>query len=181
MKINFKKLGKREKILTIGVGCVLLFFIVEHFVLTPFFVKMENLTIQINADEDKLKRARYVSSQKEYIAEAYNKIKPYVEVGQSGETGLPFIMKKIEEMAKSDGVNLETMKPEAAESKDTEQYKIKKLTLSTTGSVDNIINFLYGIENCAYPLRVVKMDFKVKNRENNLMIANFDLFFVYFS
>lgn len=180
MKISLKNLGKREKFLAIGVGCVLLFFIVEHFVLTPFFVKMENLTIQINANEDKLKRARYVSSQKEYITEAYNKIKPYVETDKSGETGLPSIMKKIEEMAKASGVNLEKMKPEATEAKDTEQYKVKKLTLSTTGSVDNIVKFLYKIENCAYPLRVVKMDFKVKDRNKNLMIANFDLFFVYF-
>jgi len=180
MKINLKNLGKREKFLMIGVGCVLLFFVIEHFVLTPFFEKMENLTIQINADEDKLKRAQYVSSQKKYITEAYNKIKPYVEIEQSGETGLPSIMKKIEEMAKASGVNLEKMKPEAAEAKDTEQYKIKKLTLSTTGSVNSIVKFLYRIENCAYPIRVVKMDFKVKDRKKNLMTANFDLFFVYF-
>jgi len=180
MKINFNKLGKRERILISAAGIVLFLFIIEHFMLSPFFDKLDSLTIQINAEQEKLQRARYMDSQKEYIDEAFEKIKPYIEASESGETSLPSIMKKIEEMANESGVNLDKMKPEATETKDKDMYNIKKLTLSTVGSTENIVKFLYKLENCAYPLRVVKMDFKVKDRDKNLMEADFDLYFMYF-
>jgi len=180
MKINLNKLGKRERILVAGVVILLLFFSIEHFMLAPFFDKLDSLTIQINAEQDKLKRSRYMNSQEEYIFEAFDKIKPYIEEGKTGETNTASIMKKIEEMAKECGVNLEKMKPEAVDSRDKEKYNIKKLSLSIISSAENIVKFLYKLENSAYPIRIVKMDFKVKDRDKNLMSADFDLYFMYF-
>jgi len=180
MKIDLSKLGKRERILIVGVSIIVFSFFVERFMLTPFFEKLESLTIQINAEGDKLQRARYMNSQKKHILETFEKIKPYIETGKTGETNLPLIMKKIEEIAKECGVNLQKMKPEAVESDNKEKYEIKKLTLSTEGSVENIVKFLYNVENSAYPVRVVKMDFKIKDRDENLMTANCDLYFMYF-
>ncbi|MFH1395027.1 MAG: hypothetical protein ABIH09_02600 [Candidatus Omnitrophota bacterium] len=177
MKIN---LGKREKTLIAVVTVIVMMFLVERFIITPFFEKIETIRIQINADKEKLERLRYMNSQKGYISEAFEKLKPYIESGSSGDANIPIIMKKIEEMANECSINLQKMKPETTEPKSGANYNIKKLTLSVDGSAENIIKFLYKLEGSAYPLRVNKMDFKVKDRETNLMTADFDIYFIYF-
>ncbi|MFH1310355.1 MAG: hypothetical protein ABIH85_06735 [Candidatus Omnitrophota bacterium] len=177
MKIN---LGKREKTLISVVAVVVIIFLMERFVITPFWEKIETIRIQIQADKEKLERLRYLNSQKDCISEAFKKLEPYIEVGSLGDASIPIIMKKIEEMAKECDINLQKMKPEATEAKSGVDYNIKKLTLSVDGSTENIIKFLYQLEGSAYPLRVNKMDFKVKDRETNLMTADFDVYFIYF-
>lgn len=174
------KLGKREKILTAGVGFFLVLLLIQKSIILPFSDRLEAMTVQIKASEEKMARLLYLDSQRENTASVFKKLKPYIEIGKTKEDTESVMMKKIEEMAKGCNITLLNMKPEGSGSRRKTIHMTQKVALAIEGSQQNIIQFLYKLENSNYPLRVNKLDFKVKSRDMGLMTADLDVYFIYF-
>ena len=174
------KLGNREKILAGAFGTFVLLFLIERFMLTPFLDRLDILDTETEAHEKKIGRLLSIDSQREEITKIFSDVKPYTEIGRTDEDALSVIMKKVEEVAKSSGIILVNMKPDMSSEKAEGGCKTRRLELSIEGSQKNIVKFVYQLENSKYPLSISKLDFKIKDRETNLMQADLDAYFIYF-
>jgi len=174
------KLNKKEKNLTIGFSIVISIFLIERFIFAPFIEKLESTTVRIKAEEEKTKRLMYMESQKESIEKTYEKLKPYIVLENSDGDTFSDIMNKIEDIAKQANIILLKMKPEIYDDRAEKNYNIRKVTLSVEGYLSEIVQFLYKIENSNYPLRIDKIDLKIKSRETSLMNADLDIHMMYF-
>jgi len=176
-----RDLRKSEKILIAAVGIFICALLMQNFILLPFSDKLKDITGQVRVDEKNLIRLLYLDSQGEDIGKSYEAIRPYVKIGKTEEDTLSVVMKKIEELAKECDVILLNMKPEADRTREENFYKSKKVELSIEGSQRGIVEFAYRLENSDYPLRINRMDFKIKNRAQDLMEADMSVNFIYFS
>ncbi|MFH1798455.1 MAG: hypothetical protein ABH844_03825 [Candidatus Omnitrophota bacterium] len=174
------RINKREQILAGVVGVIIALFLMERLVGSPFFIKLENIDIQIKAQEEKFERTLYMNLQKNNITKSYEAIQPFIETGETGEGMFSVIMKQIEEIAKETGVIMQNMKPENVELKGKEEYNVRNVALTLEGYQHSIILFLYKLENGDYPLRIDKIDFKVKDRDKNLITTTIDVHLIYF-
>ena len=174
------KLGKREKMLAAAFGVFLVLFLMEKFIFSPFLERLEIVDTQIESYEKKLERLLYIDSQGENITKIFGDIKPYIELGKTIEDTLSVVMKKMEEMAKNCNITLLNMKPDMSGEEVEPGRTYKKVKLNIEGSQNNIVKFLYKLENSNYPLSIKKLDFKIKDRKANLMEADLDVHFIYF-
>lgn len=163
-----------------AVSTVVALFLIQRIFILPFINKLDNMSIRIKAEEEKLERALYLNSQKGNIESVYEKISPYVETGETGEGTFSIIMKQIEEMAKDCGITLVNMKPETVEERGKQIYKLRSVSLTIDGDQGSITLFLYKIENSNYPMRINKIDLKTKGLDRNLMTASLDVYVIYF-
>lgn len=174
------QLGKREKILAVVFGTFLFLWITEKVFLAPFADKSEMISSETDAIERKFRKLLSISMEEDNIQTTFNQIKPYVEISETEEGALSAIMKKVEEISKGCNITLLTMKPDTEPVETTEYYIVKKTELDIEGSQDNIIKFLYILENSKYPLTVTRLDFKIKDRDKSLMEAELVVHFLYF-
>ena len=175
-----RKLKKSEKILVSTVSIFVIAFLVQNLILLPFFSKLKDITTQVKVDEKNLTRLFYLDSQSKDIEEKFENIRPYLETGKTEGDMLSVIMKKIEELANDCDIILLNMKPDIAREREETLYESKKVELSIEGSQRSIVEFLYKLENSNYPLRVNRLDFKIKDRDKNLMEADLNVAFIYF-
>jgi len=174
------KLNKKEKILVISFSVLIFVFLIERFIVSPFSDKLESASIKISAQEEKIARLYYMESQKQAITDAFEKAKTYIVTRENEEGSFPTIMNKIEEFAKSTGIIILKMKPETTEENEWRKYRIRRVTLSVEGYLNEIIGFLYKLENSDYPLNINRLDLKSKSRATNLLTADLDLYLIYF-
>jgi len=174
------KLGKREKILAVAFVSFLLLWITEKVVIVPFSTKFETVNVEIEARERKFEKLFSIGLMKEDILANFDTIKPYIEIAKTEEGTLSAIMKKVEEMATSCKITVLNMKPDTEPVMTKPAYITKKTELSIEGSQSDIIKFLYTLENSHYSLTIKRLDFKVKDRDKNLMEADLEMHFIYF-
>lgn len=174
------KLNTKEKMLAIGFSVLMAAFFVERFIFSPFSEKVESTSIKISAQEEKVARLLYMESQKDNIANIYEKAKAYIVAGDSEEGSFSTIMNKIEEFAKSTGIIIIKMKPETTEEDQSSDYKVRKVTLSVEGYLNEVVEFLYKLENSDYPLSIARLDVKSKSRATNLLTADLEVHLIYF-
>ena len=175
------KLNKKEKILIIGLGVLILCYFLEKTIMGTFSGKVEMIDVQIKAKEEKYERFLYIDSSKKLILDVYNRVKPYLETDKSESDLVSVVMKQIEEMAKENRINLLKMRPETYDASSDERFKTKKITLTIEGSQKNIVKLFYELENNKHPMSINKMDLRIKNRDMNLMTAEIDILFMYYA
>jgi len=174
------KLGKREKIFASIFGTFLVIFLLDKGLFSPFLNKLDVIRIQITTDEKRLSKLFYIDSQKANILKSFDESREFIKIGETEEDALAVIMKKLEEMAKSSEITLLNMKPEMSSEIEEETYKVKKIDLNIEGPQNNIVKFVYSLENSPYPLSVKKLDFSIKDRDAGIMDADLAVFFIYF-
>ena len=175
------KLSKKEATLAIILGIIVLAFLMERVVFQPFLSRLKDITTRIDVSERRLQKATYIDFRRDDILKSFKHQKPYIELGKTEEDALAVIMKKIEEIANECEIILINMKPQTAKKERSEPgYEYKKIQLSIDGSQAGILKFLYKVENSKYPLSINNLDFKVKDREEGVMEASLDIYFIYF-
>ena len=175
------KLTQKEKVLAITFGIFFVSFLMERVVFQPFLNKLNDVNKQIDVSERRLQKVLYIDMQSAEITKSFDDVKVYLELGRTEEDALGVVMKKIEEIAQDSYVALNNMKPQTTkpEKKQT-NYLYKKIQLNVEGSQKDILQFLYRLENSNYPLSIVNLDLKVKDRDIGLMEAYMDIVFMYF-
>lgn len=174
------KLAKREKMLAGAFGALITLFLMQRFTVLPFIEKLQIIETEIASETRRMGRLLYVDSQSDNIMDLFEKLKPYVEIGETEEETISIVMKEVERLVKDSRVTLLNMKPDTSGEPLKEGIKTRKINLNTEGSQRNIMTFIYRLENSSFPLRVKKFDFKIKNRDTSLMEADIDITLIYF-
>ena len=155
-------------------------FLFEKVAISPFVHRLQFIDGKIQSSEQRLSMLMYIDSKKDKIMDTFNKKEPYIRTDSTKESALAEVMKEIEEVTKNSGVILLNMKPDSTSEAIEDNCVMQKVNLSIEGAQRDIVKFFYKIDNNDLPLRLNRMDFKIKDRQKNLMEVDIELGFIYF-
>ena len=169
IKIKFfylSNLSKRERIIFYLTVSIVFLAILDNFFISPIFSKIESLNKEIEDIELKIKNSLKILSQKERILNEAKKYSPFLSSSKTEEEEITFLLKEIESIANKSQLYIVDMKPLPVK---VEGYTKKYLvTLNSEGKMENIVDFIYSIENSSQLLIVEKYQITLKSKETNI-------------
>lgn len=150
----FTRLPKKEKFILYLAVFFISLVIFERLIISPVFSKMKSLDKEIQIKEAQIKRNLRILSRKEMILAENVKYGSFLESFESGEDQAASSLKEIEGYADKASVYLIDMKPSSA--KDTGTSKKYLINLNCEAQMEQLINFMYSIENSKELLTIEK-------------------------
>jgi len=167
----FNKLSKKERIGLVVALVIIIVVLVDKLVISPVGEKFRRIDQEIDFSEKKLSRDLRNINNKDLIESEYKKYKDFVKKSSSSdEEDVANILAEIESLARSTGVNLVDIKPQAT--KRTDFYKEYAIAVEVEASMEQVITFLYNLNNSEQLLRAVKLRIGLKSKESSLMKAS---------
>ncbi len=162
----FHKLSKKERVGLVAALVVIIVVLVDKLVISPVGEKVHRINQEIDFSEKKLSRDLRNINNKGLIESEYKKYKNYVKKSfASDEEDVANILAEIEGLARSAGVSLVDIKPQAA--KQTDFCKEYAIAVEVEGSMEQVITFLHNLNSSAQLLRAVKLRIGLKDRESS--------------
>lgn len=161
------KLSKQEKILAyVAIAFVIIAFF-DRFILDAMMDKMNSIEGQIRMKELLIKKDSRILSQKDVIASQQQQYSAYAVQANSEAEEISVVLKEIDTLAKQTGVNLIETKPtELVSEKIIKRYSI---LLTCEGTMEQLANFLFQIENSKTLFMVEKYDLSSRDKEKGIV------------
>ncbi|MDD5729625.1 MAG: hypothetical protein PHN57_00640 [Candidatus Omnitrophica bacterium] len=160
-------LSKREKAVFYLAVIFLSITLVDRLIISPVSLKMKALDKQIKEKEENIVRDLHILAQKDKILAESVKNAPYVGKAKSEEELTTDILKEIENITSKSAVYLVDMKPAGV--KNIGSSKKYLVNLDCEASMDQLIDFMYTIENTSKLLTIEKYDIAPRSEESNTM------------
>jgi hypothetical protein len=165
VKTFFEGLSAKEKKLVYLCGLVLGVMIFDRLVVGPIFHESrlmdEKIRDQITLTE---KNLRILAYRERILEEDASYGEYYTAKGFSREVLIATFLGEVENIAKKAGITLSNIDP--VEVLPEEGYSELSLTLECQGNMQNMVDFMYNIDNSKKPLRIRFFEMAVRNREN---------------
>jgi len=164
--ISISHFSKRERVIFYVAISIVFLAILDNLFISPIFSKIQNLNKDIEDLELKIKNSLKILSQKDRILNEGKRYGSFLSSGKTEEEEITSLLKEVESIADQSKLYIVDMKPLPVE---VEGY-IKKylVTLNSEGNMENIINFIYNIENSNELLLIVeKYQITLKSKETN--------------
>jgi Tfp pilus assembly protein PilO len=143
--------------------CVILLW---RLVVDPVFSKISSLDKDIRAKETQIKNDLRLLAYKDRILSAKTKYASFLSMAQSEEEETASLLKEIEGMADKSSVYLIDMKPGGL--KEAGGAKKYLVNLNCEAQVEQIIDFMYNVENSKKLLSVEKFQMTPKSKESSV-------------
>jgi Tfp pilus assembly protein PilO len=167
----FSKLSKKEKAGVIAACVIIAAVFVDRAVIHPMGAKLRRIGQEIAFSEKKLNHDLRNIHNKELIESEYAKYKNSIRKGAaSDEENVSNMLAEIEGLARTAGVNLVDIKPQA--SKQIDFYKEYAAEVTIEGQMEQIITFLHKLNSSAQLLRAVKLRLGMKQKESSFVRAS---------
>ena len=161
------QLSKREKtvlyVTVFFVGLMLL----DRMVVYPIYSKVKQLNAEIKQKESGISKYLRILSQKDRIMNERKKYTAYLDVRQSQEQATTSILKEIENMANKSMLYIVDMKP-AGVRENPDHTKRYLINLSCEGEMDQIMDFMYNVENSSGLLMIDRYQLSPKSKESRV-------------
>lgn len=159
-------LSKRERlILYIAAGFTLL-LILDRLIVHPVLSKMRSLDKEIQAQTAQIKKDFHILTQKEKIIAESRRYASYSLGELSAEEATTSLLKELEDLANKASVYLVDIKP--AGIKQEAGYSKYLVNLSCEAQMEQVIDFMYNIENSKKLLRIEKYNISPKSKESSI-------------
>jgi Tfp pilus assembly protein PilO len=160
------RLSKRDKIIAYTVISLLFLIILDRLILYPVTSKMKSLNEEIKKKEASINKSLHIISQKDKITTESQKYSPYMAKGSSEEEEISGFLQDVEELASNSSVYLVDLKPAGVSSVGSAKKCL--VSLSCEAQMEQIIAFMYNIENSAKLLTIEKYQINPKSRESTV-------------
>ena len=164
----FSRLSKRERqtayISIVLVVCV--FF--DRAVFRPVMQKIENSNGDISIQEKKLEKSMQILSEEDSLTGEYKKFTQNIKQTQSDEEAMAVLLSNIEKIANSVSVPLIDMKPSVVEK--SEFYKKYSVKIEVDSKINNLVDFIYQLENSPQLLRISELRATPQKKESFLKV-----------
>jgi len=165
----FSRLSKRERrAVYISIALVVCVFF-DRAVFRPVTRKIESSNGEITIQEKKLEKSLQILAEESSITTEYNKFTQNIKQALSDEETTAALLSSIEKMASSVSVTLVDMKPTAVEK--TEFYKKYSVKLEVDAKMNNLVDFIYQLENFPQLLRV--SEFRITPEKKDAFLKTF--------
>lgn len=159
-------LSKREKAVLYGAVIAVFLTIVDRLIIAPISSKMTSLDKAIQEEESRIKTNLHILAQKDKIVANSAKYSSFLTNSKSEEEEITFLLKEIETMSNDASVYLIDLKP--MESKSEDLSKKYSVNLNCEGQMEQIIKFMYNIENSKSLLAIERYQITPKSKESSV-------------
>lgn len=165
------KLSKKEKALLYAAVFVGLVVLLDRAIIYPVYAKIRSLHTQIKEKEFTIVKEMRILAMKDKIAGEAKKYSSYAGVALSEEEEITTLLKEIESLANKSSLYVVDMKPAGAKE---EKDKSKKflVSLSCEGQMEQIMDFMYNVENSKSLLSIERYQISPKSRESSVATSS---------
>jgi Tfp pilus assembly protein PilO len=160
------RLSKREKTVLYVTVFFVSVMLLDRLIIHPISSKIKSLNEEIQDKQFGIKRDMHILSQKERIALETTQMKPYLSANTDDQEELTSLLKDIEAIAAKSQIYLVDMKPAGVK----EELACKKylISLSCEGGMEQLISFMYIVENSSTLFTIEKYQINPKSRESSI-------------
>lgn len=157
-----------------GAMCFVLLMLMDRLVIYPIFYKIDTLNKDIRKKESDIRRNLRILTYKDRILEERKKYASFLVSSKSQEEEMTLLLKEIEGLAGDSSINLVDMKPAGLQESGASQRYI--INLNCEAGMEQIINFMYNIENSGKLLSIEKYKISPKSRESDVASCSITIF-----
>ncbi|MBU1090284.1 MAG: hypothetical protein KKC42_00365 [Candidatus Omnitrophica bacterium] len=161
-KLNLDKLNKREKILALVVGGLLLVFMFKILIFGPLVGKLSNVGQEISQTQLSIRKYLEIVERKEDILKAQEQIQRYSGLKGTDQEKMTTILSKIETVARKAGLSILDMNPQATV-KTGVPPTIYRVQLRAEADMESIVDFIYNLENSDILFKIDKLDLSTRD------------------
>ena len=167
----FSRLSRKERAGLIVAGFIVMAVFVDRLIVGPLSVKLQRVSREIAFSEKKLNHDLRNIHNKEFIEDEYKKYKDSVKKNSaSDDENVSNMLAEIESLARTAGVNLIDIKPQA--SKQVDFYKEYVAEVTIEGHMEQIVVFLHKLNSPPQLLRAVKLHLGLRQKESSALKAS---------
>ena len=161
------KLSKRERAVFYSAVFVVLLLLLDRSIIYPVYSKIKSLNTQIKDKEIGIVKDMRILAQKERIEAEAKKYASYASQTEAEEEAMTAFLKEIEELANKSSLYVVDMKPQGVKEEKNKSIKYM-ITLSCEGQMEQVMNFMYNVENSNSLLTVERYQMGPKTRESSI-------------
>jgi len=165
IKAFFSGLSTKEKQVLYAASFLVCLALVDRLMIAPICSECRMLDEKISTQTKLIEKNIRILQYKDRMIDedaAYGDY--YIGEGLTQEELIALFLSEVEGMAKSSGVALVNINPVSSEEK--KDYHEYSLTVECTGTMRDMLDFFYAIENAEKPLRIFSFEIAVKDRED---------------
>ncbi|MBU0549041.1 MAG: hypothetical protein KJ838_01805 [Candidatus Omnitrophica bacterium] len=166
----FSHLSKREKLVFYVALAAISLTMIDRLIVNPVVSKVNSLNQEISEEKTRIKRDLHILAQKERIIEDSKKYSRYSVKELSAEEITTSILKEVGNLANNTSVYLIDIKPTGI--KEEPVFRKYYVNLSCEAQMEQIANFIYGIENSDNLLSVEKYSITQKSEDSSIARCN---------
>ncbi len=155
-----KILNKRERIILYATLGVAIFAVGFNFFIAPILAKNDYLNKEIALARAKLRKYRWLLSQKDYIQGKYNKFSSALKISGEQQDSLTSALSEVENLAKDANIRIIDIRPQT--SRGSGLYQEMLIDLRTEGAMEGYLKFIYNLENSLSLLRIKRFQLSAK-------------------
>ena len=160
------RLAKRERFVLYAAATFIFLALFDRLLIYPIFNKMKSLKKEIQETESSIRRNLHILAQKDRILSESAKYASFIGGTKSDEEEMTFLLKEVEGLANKSSVYLIDIKP--AGTKGPAFPKKCTITLNCEAQMEQLISFIYSIENFNRLLIIEKYQITPKVRESSV-------------
>jgi hypothetical protein len=162
------KLTGKEKTLAILVGLALVLFLLKSFIFGPIFEKIGIYNQEIEQSKIAIRKYMALEYNRAEILKAQKQIEGYSSLKGTDEDKTAIVMSKVEAEARKAKLQISDLSPAGA-SKTKGGATIYNIQLRGEGQLNNVLDFLSGIENSSTLLETEKLTLTNKDETSDAL------------
>lgn len=166
----FAKLSKKERLILYVVIFIVSLVMLDRLIVSPVLSKMNSLDKEIKKKEAEIKKDLRIVARKDRILAENVKYSSFLDVFESKEDQAASSLKEIEDYADKASVYLVDMKPSSV--KESGASKKYLINLNCEAQMEQLISFMYNIENSKELLTIERFQVSPKARGSSVAKCN---------
>jgi Tfp pilus assembly protein PilO len=160
------RMNKKEKRIVYIAGFLLAILFLERLIIYPIYYRIKSFNKEIKDTELEIKKNLHIIAQKDKISKEKDAYASFLSRAKSEEEEISSILKEIEELANKSSIYLEDMKP--AGTKIIDSNKKYMINLNCEAQMEQLIDFMYNIENSSKLFAIEKYEINPKARDSSV-------------
>lgn len=166
MSSFMNKLAKREKTILYISFTIISLAVLDRLVISPILDKKKNLEEHITRQEEEIKKNLRIIIQRQRIEAEEKKYATFSPQSRSDEEEVASLLKEIESLASRSSVYIIDLKPSGVQS--SAAIKRYSVNLSCEAPMEQLISFMYAVENSSKLLQIAAFNISPKSRQSSV-------------
>lgn len=159
------RFSSKEKI---GLIIALLFFssaVLDWAIVEPVNKKIKKINQEIKVSQAQLTFDLSNVAHKDEIAKEFEKYASYQKASGSDEENITMMLSVLEDLGRDSGLTFLDIKPQQPDK--TDLFKKYTIAIETEGTMEELVQFLYKLDNSEHLLRVEKLRLSTRDKAAN--------------
>lgn len=161
------RLSKREKIVFYASALFVSFALTDRLIISPILSKMKTLDEEMRGAESEIKNDLRILAHKDRISAESTQYRTFFEQPKTDDEEMTSILKEVENAANQTSIYLIDLKP--AEIAVSGMSKTYRVNLNCEAQMEQLVDFMYNIENSNKILTVEKYQINPKSKESSVV------------